>query len=128
MKNKMKYNLRPLLLKYLRSSIILVLLLFNAIDAFSQQQDFTLEIEVENASDFNSNDGSILVKTNISTTDNLFVLYDKMPYVLADYIDKSERIVAQEYLFVNLKPGNYFVCVWDSENNMVCDKVKIDHK
>jgi hypothetical protein len=92
---------------------------------FSQESSFYLETEVDNASSVTSEDGSITVNCLNSSPDYLFLLYDKEPVANANAISQSERIADTKYVFTNLKPGVYFICVYDGKDNCVCHKVVV---
>jgi hypothetical protein len=121
-------NSNPNRKKNIFLGLCLISFLTISIVSSAQSSDVYLKTKVEKATDSSTNDGSIKVECYQGSSNYLFVLYDKMPIDLSDYIEKSDRIKINTYHFTNLKPGVYFVCVWDGNNEMVCDKVEVARK
>lgn len=106
---------------------LLVFFISNTL-AFSQEEVFEFEVTVENANSPALNDGAINIKCISFSSSYTYFLYDTEPIGNAQVLKQSDKISDNEYSFSDLKPGVYFVCVYDHDNNSSCNKVEISPK
>jgi hypothetical protein len=92
---------------------------------FGQKSDFKIEILPKNETSTNSKDGELKIIVQGNAQSYSYSLFDKEPWNQGSIIKYTEFIDQTEYTFLNLAPGNYFVCVTDSEDKSVCESINL---
>ena len=109
--------------------IIALLLLFCANNSISAQSDpLEINLEAVDKAFAEDPDDALIVTIQGVNPGYTIMLFDKEPWKGALPVETIKEFNAQSYVFKNLKPREYHVCVLDAKENMKCKKVKISRR
>jgi uncharacterized protein (DUF2141 family) len=105
----------------------ILLLVFLSYNTKAQDTDLDFDVEITDASSLTTSDGSIMIVVYGNDSGYSFMVYNKEPWLGGQKIaeeTKSDRTCT----FVNLKAGNYSVCVQNRDKTTRCKNVSIEIK
>jgi hypothetical protein len=92
------------------------ILFFYSVNTTILGQDISIAIEIEIDENSAINNGIIILSVEKGIEPFTFFLYEGQPWNNGVLIEKSDESYDNQYIFENLKPGEYYVGVVDSEN------------
>jgi predicted phage tail protein len=93
----------------------------------AQDTDLQLTINVVDASSRVAEDGAIQIEVHSSGSNFTYMLYDKEPWNGGKKLD-ADTESGETYSFMDLKSGNYYVCVQNKDEVTKCANVSIKPK
>lgn len=106
--------------------LIQILTISNQLKA--QYPKLEISVTVINESGPGKSDAEILISTEGEKPPYIYQLFDKEPWNGGKEIAKSKKTIESKYVFKNLKPGSYFICATDNEDNSDCDIIRINNE
>jgi hypothetical protein len=113
--------------KTIRFFLAVILLAGTSLIAPAQSNDIKLKIEVVDASSPQSEDGAINITVESSGSGFTYMLYNKEPWKGGEKLAPDSKS-GDNYSFVNLRSGNYCVCVQNRDEVIKCTNVLIKPK
>lgn len=105
------------------SSIIMIIMASTPIKA--QYPKLEVKATAISESQPGKSDAQIQLVTEGERPPYVYQLFDKAPWNGGKELARSEKTSEIQYTFKNLSPGNYFVCVTDSEESSDCEIIQI---
>ncbi len=113
--------------KLLLISQLLVILLFCCrINAQNPRLEINYSVVAESA--LKSANADLNITVDGDQPPYIYQLFDKAPWEGGKELKRSDSTMDVQYSFINLKTGNYLVCVTDSEGNSKCEYVTIKNE
>lgn len=105
--------------------IMSVLLLMSAIELSAQDSNLEIKIESAAVSNDGASDGKIIVTATSDKPNFVYRLFDNAPWDNGNVLAISEPTNESKYIFENLKPAKYTVCVTDDAKVTRCEYVTV---
>jgi hypothetical protein len=119
-------TIRLVMKKFLSfTTLILIVTFTNQMQAQYPKLEIKLSAVKETAP--GKTDAEIHITTEGERPPYVYQLFDKAPWNGGKELAKSEKINESQFVFKGLKPGSYFVCVTDNEENSDCDIIQINN-
>jgi hypothetical protein len=108
------------------NQLLLLLVITNQVKAQYPRLEITIAVVAESAVDVG--DAKIQIAVDGDKPPFVYQLFDKAPWEGGKELSASNKTSESQYIFLNLKNDNYFVCVTDSENNSKCEYIAIKNE